>query len=120
MAGLIYAAPALAENCSDDKFVQVSKKELKTLISNKQVFVLDVNSESSFRENRIPTAIHFGSHQDTLATVLPKKKDSLIVAYCGGAFCTAWKKAARKACALGYTNVKHYKGGIRGWLEKDS
>jgi rhodanese-related sulfurtransferase len=39
----------------------------------------------------------------------------MIVAYCGGPACTAWKKAAQDACKLGYTNIKHFKEGISGW-----
>jgi rhodanese-related sulfurtransferase len=43
-------------------------------------------------------------------------KTTLIVAYCGGPECGAYKAAADAAAALGYTNIKHYSEGISGWL----
>jgi rhodanese-related sulfurtransferase len=37
------------------------------------------------------------------------------VAYCGNEKCGAYAAAAAKAKELGYTNVKHFSGGIAGW-----
>jgi rhodanese-related sulfurtransferase len=47
--------------------------------------------------------------------VLPADKAALVVAYCGSPKCGAYKKAANAAVQLGYTNVKHFSGGISGW-----
>ena len=30
---------------------------------------------------------------------------------------SAWEAAAKEAKALGYTNFKHFKGGIKGWKD---
>lgn len=49
--------------------------------------------------------------------MLPKDKDALIVAYCGGPRCGAYASAAKAAEKLGYTNVKHLTAGISGWQE---
>lgn len=107
---------AWADNCKDDsRYPTVSKAELASLVQKKAAFVIDVNSEDSFKESHIPTAIHYETNQKTLAKMLPEKKDALIVAYCGGEKCTAWKRAAVEACKLGYTNIKHFKPGISGW-----
>jgi rhodanese-related sulfurtransferase len=46
---------------------------------------------------------------------LPADKNALVVAYCGGPSCNAYTAAAKKAKALGYTNVKHLSAGISGW-----
>ena len=101
---------------SDATYGEVTKSELKQLIADKKVFLVDVNSQESYNKNRIPGAIHFASQTD-FSKVLPQDKGSLIVAYCGGVMCTAWKKAAMAACKSSYTNVKHFKGGITGWLK---
>lgn len=107
-----------AADCnSDATYSEVSKSELKQLIANKKVFLIDVNSQESYDKNHIPGAIHFASQND-FAKVLPKDKGALVVAYCGGVMCTAWKKAAIAACKANYTNVKHFKGGITGWLKE--
>lgn len=105
--------------CMDDaNYPNVTKLELKQLIAENKVFLVDANSKSSFEEIKIANAIHFGSYEGNFASILPPDKNRLIVAYCGGPLCTAWKKPARAACALGYTQVKHFKEGIKGW-QKD-
>lgn len=113
-----------AVNCANDStYKQISKAELEKLVSQRaqdNVVVIDVNSKASYAKSHIPKAVHYAANKDKFAKILPKKKDALIVAYCGGPSCGAWKTAAKKACELGYTNVKHYKGGIKGWLEKAS
>jgi rhodanese-related sulfurtransferase len=109
-----------ASNCeSDGNYPEVSKAELQKMIDEKQVVILDVNSKGSFEKQRIPGAIHFES-QKNIADVLPQSKDAVIVAYCGGTMCTAWKKAAVAACKLNYKNIKHFKPGIKGWMQKDA
>jgi len=46
---------------------------------------------------------------------LPADKAALVVAYCGGPKCMAYQAGADAAMKLGYTNVKHFPGGISGW-----
>ena len=51
-----------------------------------------------------------------LATGLAaRNKKTLIVAYCGGPSCGAYKRGAAAAKKLGYTNVKRLAAGISGW-----
>lgn len=115
---IIFSLSAQAKDCTQDSsFAQVDKTELKQLIESKSAFVLDVNTEESFAKNKIPTSVNYTQIKKEFAQKLPADKNSLIVAYCGGPQCTAWKSAAKEACQLGYTNVKHYKGGIKGWME---
>ena len=99
------------------EYPDVSVKELKKSIENKQVTVIDVNGTESYEKAHIPGAIDFEANEDKLASVLPKDKNALIVAYCGGPKCMAYKQAAKKAEALGYKNVKHLSAGISGWKE---
>ncbi len=96
---------------------EISLDELKKVVATKTATIVDVNSPKSYAAGHIPGAIHFASLGDKFATALPQDKSALIVAYCGGPMCTAWQDAAKKAKALGYTNVKHYKGGIKTWKE---
>jgi rhodanese-related sulfurtransferase len=112
-------SPAATVDCKDDaRYPEVSKTDLTQHVEKKTAFVIDVNSASSFKKTHVPTAIHFAANKGNLETVLPVDKNTLIVAYCGGPKCTAWKDAAQAACKLGYTNVRHFKGGISGWNEK--
>ena len=96
------------------EYPDVSIKDLQAAIKDGKVAVIDVNGAGSFKKAHIPNAIHFASTKD-LSKVLPKDKKTLIVAYCGGPGCSAYKRGASAAEKLGYTNVKHLSAGISGW-----
>lgn len=107
-------------DCKDEaNYPEISYSELKDVVAKKGATVFDVNSKDSFAKIHVPTAMHFGTVEGKFASKLPKDKNALVIAYCGGPQCTAWKKAAERACSMGYTNVKHFKDGISGW-EKES
>jgi rhodanese-related sulfurtransferase len=99
------------------EYPDVSIKELKKSIEAKNVTVIDVNGTESWEKGHIPGAIDFESNEAKLASLLPKDKSALIVAYCGGPKCMAYKQAAKVAEGLGYKNVKHLSAGISGWKE---
>lgn len=103
----------------DSHYPLISKEELKGSVEKKNAFIVDVNSEESFKKNHVPGAIHFGSHKKDFTKLLPPDKESLIVAYCGGPMCEAWKKAAEEACQHGYKNIRHFKEGIQGWTANE-
>lgn len=100
---------------ASSKFSSISHQELQAAIAKKAVTLLDVNGSESFKEGRIPGAIDFDANENKIASLLPKQKDALIVAYCGNEYCPAYQSAANAAQKLGYTNVKHYAPGIDGW-----
>lgn len=118
MIALFVAAVASIATAGDDKtFADISYKELTDAIAAKKVVVIDVNGTESFNKGHIPGAIDFAVAEKDLASKLPKAKDALVVAYCGSPTCNAWKRGADAAAKLGYTNIKHFKGGISGWRE---
>ena len=95
----------------------ISLADLKKAIADKTVTLLDCNGSESYAKGHIPGAINFETAQAALADKLPKEKAALVVAYCGGPKCLAYKAGAEAATQLGYTNVKHFSGGIKGWKE---
>ena len=111
------AAFALAAVVYAGEYPDISINELKNLIESKKVVLIDVNGSKSYQKGHIPGAIDFEANEEKLAKVLPQDKNALIVAYCGGPKCMAYKQAAQKAEALGYKNVKHLSAGIAGWKE---
>jgi rhodanese-related sulfurtransferase len=98
------------------EFPDISIADLKKAIADKKVVVIDVNGSDSYKKGHIPSALDFSAVKD-LAAKLPKEKDALVVAYCGGPSCQAYQAAAKKAKELGYTNVKHLSAGISGWKQ---
>ena len=97
------------------EFPDMTIPELKAAIDSGKATVIDVNGTKSYKKGHIPTAINFDEHEKNFAAALPKDKNALIVAYCGGPKCKAYKEAASAAEKLGYKNVKHLSAGIAGW-----
>ncbi len=98
-------------------YPDISIAELKKAIDDKKVVLIDVNGSDSFKSGHIPSAVNFADVKGDLSKVLPKEKDALVVAYCGGPSCNAYQRAADAASKLGYTNIKHLSAGISGWLK---
>lgn len=97
------------------EYPDISIKELQGAIKKGNVAVIDVNGAKSFAKGHIPSAIDFSSQSKNLASLLPKNKNTLIVSYCGGPGCRAYKRGADAAAKLGYKNIKHLSAGISGW-----
>lgn len=102
---------------ADERVAEITVAELKELVAAKKVVAIDVNGTDSFKKAHVPGAIDFAANEADLAKLLPADKGALIVAYCGGPTCPAWKHGAVAASKLGYTNIKHLKAGISGWTE---
>lgn len=111
----LVAALALSTVLYAAEYGDLSVKELKSAIESKKVTVIDANGTESWEKGHIPGAIDFEANSDKLAKLLPQDKNALIVAYCGGPQCMAYKQAAKAAEKLGYKNVKHLSAGIAGW-----
>ena len=109
-------AVIFAVNVQAGEYPDISITDLEKAIKSGKVTVIDVNGESTFKENHIPGAISFYS-EDFKKQLAKADKKSLVVAYCGNSFCTAYKKGASAAEELGFKNVKHLSAGITGWLK---
>jgi len=111
-----FVAALFAATVYGGEYPDISIKDLQAAIKDGKVTVIDVNGAKGFARGHIPTAIDFkSSSKEEFAKHLPKDKKTLIVAYCGGPGCRAYKAGAAAAEKLGYTNVKHLSAGISGW-----
>ena len=111
-------AVIFAVNVQAGEYPDISITDLEKAIKAGKVTVIDVNGAKSFtNRGHIPGAVSFSS-KDALAKQLSKVgKDTLVVAYCGSSKCSAYKRGASAAEALGFKNVKHLSAGIAGWLK---
>ena len=114
----LIATVILAVNVQAGEYPDVTITDLEKAIKAGKVVVIDVNGAKSFtKRGHIPSAVSFSS-KDALAKQLSKVgKDTLVVAYCGGPTCNAYKRGASAAAELGFKNVKHLSAGIAGWLK---
>jgi rhodanese-related sulfurtransferase len=112
LAACTFALVSFAAQAGE--YADIGLAELKAAMAAKKVALVDVNGDDSYKEGHIPGAVAFEG-KEKLAKQLPADKSTLVVAYCGGPSCSAYKAAAKAAESLGYTNVKHFGAGIRGW-----
>jgi rhodanese-related sulfurtransferase len=116
-AALAFLSFALAASAATPQIVDISQKDLEAAVASKSAVILDVNGSDSYRDGHIPGAIDFIARRQDIARLLPADKGALVVAYCGDIHCTAYRQAAYAALDLGYTNVRHFAPGIKGWRE---
>jgi rhodanese-related sulfurtransferase len=115
MKKLLFLFSVLASSLFAGEYPDISVKELQAALKDGKVAVIDVNGKKSFSRGHIPTAIDFSSQGKSLSKLLPSDKSALIVSYCGGPGCGAYKRGADAAAKLGYKNIKHLSAGISGW-----
>lgn len=111
----LFATALIAASASAAEYPDLTVNEVKAIAEAKSAVILDVNGTESYQKGRVPGALNYAAVKDNLASVLPKDKGALIIAYCGGPKCKAYQNAAKAAAKLGYTNIKHMSAGISGW-----
>ena len=100
------------------EYPTITISEVKTALAEPaKIVLLDANGTESWQQGHIPGAIDFSANKGDLASVLPKDKDVLIVAYCANPQCPAYRNAANAAKKLVYKNIKHLTAGIMGWRD---
>jgi rhodanese-related sulfurtransferase len=113
--GLALADPACC-GCSGSKAVAaVTADELKALQeSGAKPAVVNVLQPEAYHKAHIAGSISIPlAHVKSLAGKLDKSAP--VVTYCAGPSCTASDKAAEQFKALGFKDVRVYKGGIQEW-----
>ena len=122
-AGMILALAmlfaAVGGQAQEAETADISITELKQLMAEKKVTLIDCNGSESYAKGHLPGAIDFSAAGDKLASLLPADKSALIVAYCGGPKCLAYKQGIEAARKLGYSKLKHYSGGLSGWRKAE-
>mgnify|MGYP003695010317 CR=1 FL=1 len=113
----LLASALLVVSATAGEYADISVNALEKAIKAGKVTVIDVNGSKSFTKGHIPGSVDFAKVGKNLKTKLPADKNALIVAYCGGPKCSAYKRGASAAEKLGYTNIKHLSAGISGWKE---
>ena len=83
------------------------------------VMLIDARPKrAKYDKGHIPMAVSIpDTHFDKLQDKLPADKDALLIFYCEGLKCKLSHKSARKAEALGYTNVKVFAEGYPAYMK---
>lgn len=95
----------------------VSCRDVGNLLPQRRAVIIDVNSTSRWALAHVPGArnldpVHFD------ASELPDEKYTELVFYCSNFLCRKAPTAARRAKAMGYTDVRVMSAGIQGWISE--
>ncbi|HEV7622954.1 MAG TPA: rhodanese-like domain-containing protein [Amnibacterium sp.] len=88
-------------------------------LSGSTPLVIDVRSEASWRQGRIPGAVHVPTAElsQRIGGLAPDL-DADIVVYCWGPGCNGSTKAALTLAELGYRRVRELMGGYEYWARE--
>lgn len=92
----------------------ISPADLRQLVHDNLVLIVDVNSRQSWLKAHVPGAINLDPVTYT-ETDLPADRQSSLVFYCSNPMCTKAPHAARRARKMGYRNTRVMSAGITGW-----
>ncbi len=102
------------------KFVEgtesINSQQAKKMHAEGVAFI-DVRSARQYNKRHIPGAINLFVKTDFTEQNLLKyfQKDTAFAVYCNGTHCSLSYKAATKAVGWGFTEVKYFREGARGW-----
>lgn len=129
LPAVVWTAPALAQSASlqaaqanyykhvvDFDFA----KQWAQIPPRKGVMLIDARPTSrKFNPGHIAGAINIPDDKfEQMKDLLPQDKNMLLLYYCEGPECVLSHNSAKKAEALGYTNVKVYTNGYPEWVAK--
>jgi rhodanese-related sulfurtransferase len=99
--------------------VEIDTDALRRRIDSDEPLVLvDALSLISFAASHLPGAINIPPERvDDLAPRRLPDLDAEIVVYCASPTCTSSVEVAERLLELGYTQVRHYAGGKRAWVD---
>lgn len=92
---------------------EICRFHLLEIMAKEDVVILDMRSKSEFDEGHLPNAINL-SIDDLTQQLETVDKNSTLVAYCSGPYCTFSEKAVEILRKNGYA-AYHYKSGYPDW-----
>ena len=96
----------------------ISRNELKALIDQGAVTVVDALGGDYYDQQHLPGAVPLvEADVDALAGALLPDKTAAIVTYCSNPACPNSGRVAERLTRLGYTDVRKYEAGIQDWVE---
>lgn len=126
-SGAQAAEPRAGDKSSDDGAVarqeaisegSVSADQVKAMLEDSNVVIIDARSPEEFDEGRVPSAINVPYDQlpeyyQQLITEIPL--DALVVCYCQGPDCDFSHELATELRIMGFMNVVLFTGGWEHW-----
>ena len=91
----------------------IDRDELRGKIGrDPRLKLIMAGSDWAFRAKHLPGSLHFHSAEETLTAVVPEDE---VVVYCSNVDCHASLNTYQALLDHGFTNVRHYAGGLLDW-----
>jgi rhodanese-related sulfurtransferase len=94
---------------------EISTAELKTIIAERKIPVLDVRSAQEYAIAHIPGSVnHYEKEVEQITGAYPDHGTALIF-YCNGPYCGKSKRLSEELVQRGYNNIRRYQLGLPVW-----
>jgi rhodanese-related sulfurtransferase len=100
----------------------ISYPQVKKLLADPSVMIIDARNEHEFAEGHLPKArnIFALEFQQYIPELIGMNKDIRIIVYCGGGECELSHELSNNLIGLGFKKVYIYLGGWEDWKKNGS
>src|SRR5215467_12175471 len=96
--------------------IEIRRKDVKTLVEQGRVQLVDVLPASEYRKEHLPHAINVPLQTMTSDATRSLRKDVAVIVYCGDFQCDLSARAAWRLESMGFQEVYRYTPGKADWL----
>jgi rhodanese-related sulfurtransferase len=96
--------------------IEIRRKDVKTLVEQGRVQLIDVLPASEYRKEHLPHAINVPLQTITPEATRTLRKDVAVIVYCGDFQCDLSARAAWRLESMGFQEVYRYTPGKADWL----
>jgi rhodanese-related sulfurtransferase len=94
---------------------EISTAELKKILAEGKIPVLDVRSAQEYAIAHIPGSVnHYEKEVEQITKAYPDHRSNLVL-YCNGPYCGKSKRVSEELKKEGYTGVRRYQLGLPVW-----
>jgi rhodanese-related sulfurtransferase len=96
--------------------IEMRRKDVKTLVEQGRVQLVDVLPASEYKKEHLPEAINVPLETMTSETTKALRKDVAVIVYCADFQCDLSARAAWRLESMGFQEVYRYTPGKADWL----
>ena len=96
--------------------IEIRRKDVKTLVAQDRVQLVEVLPASEYRKEHLPQAISIPLETMTSETTRSLRKDVAVIVYCADFQCDLSARAAWRLESMGFQEVYRYTPGKADWL----
>jgi rhodanese-related sulfurtransferase len=96
--------------------IEMRRKDVKTLVEQGRVQLVDVLPASEYKKEHLPQALNLPLETMTAETTRSLRKDVPVIVYCGDYQCDLSARAAWRLESMGFQEVYRYTPGKADWL----